>query len=104
MKKMNFKLAFLAIGTIMFFACGSDDSSEEIDDNIDETSEVDISVLASKFYNTDALSVTFDDTWVTITSSDLPDHKSMYYPMEDPLYEAYLTMSQTHFPAYHSSH
>lgn len=49
----------------------------------------DISVLASKFYHTDAVSVTFDNTWVTITSTNLPDHKSMYWNESNALYEAY---------------
>ncbi|MEQ9468572.1 MAG: YHYH protein [Ekhidna sp.] len=98
MKKFNLKLAILMFGMIMFMACGGDDAEEEIDDKMEDEleddeneteDEVDISILASKFYNTDALSVTFDDTWVTITSSNLPDHKSMYYPLADPLYEAY---------------
>ncbi|MGL1887907.1 MAG: YHYH protein [Reichenbachiella sp.] len=49
----------------------------------------DISVLASQFYHTDAVTVTYDDEWVTITSKDLPDHKSMYYDESNDLYEAY---------------
>lgn len=49
----------------------------------------DISILASKFYHTDAVTVTYDEDWVTITTKDLPDHKSMYYGANDPLYEAY---------------
>lgn len=62
-----------------------------ITDNDDESqsSAADISVLASKFYHTDAVTFTFDETWVTITSNDLPDHVSVYYPESDPLYENY---------------
>lgn len=59
------------------------------DDTEPEPTSVDISVMASKFYHSDAVSVSFDDTWVTITSSDLPDHKSMYYSADNPLYEDY---------------
>jgi hypothetical protein len=36
-----------------------------------------------------ATSITFDGTWVTIKSSDLPDHKSAYYQTTNPLYEAF---------------
>lgn len=50
---------------------------------------VDISILADKFYHTSAVTFTFDDTWVTITSKDLPDHFSMYYDEDNDLYEAY---------------
>lgn len=49
----------------------------------------DISVLADKFYHTSAVTFTFDETTVTITSKDLPDHKSMYYNSDDALYEDY---------------
>jgi hypothetical protein len=34
-----------------------------------------------------AASITFDGTFVTIKSSDLPDHKSAYYPAANPLHE-----------------
>jgi hypothetical protein len=36
-----------------------------------------------------ATSITFDGTFVTIKCSALPDHKSAYYPIANPLYEAY---------------
>lgn len=66
-------------------------ATAKITDNDEEgqSSAPDISVLASKFYHTDALTFTFDDTWVTITSMDLPDHKSMYYAESNDLYEDY---------------
>lgn len=34
-----------------------------------------------------ATSITFDGTWVTIKYNALPDHKSIYYPATNPLYE-----------------
>ncbi len=34
-----------------------------------------------------ATSITFDGTWVTIKSNGMPDHKSVYYPTSNPLYE-----------------
>ena len=34
-----------------------------------------------------ATSITFDGTWVTIKYNALPDHKSIYYPTTNPLYE-----------------
>jgi len=39
----------------------------------------------SKIYG--ATSITFDGTWVTIKCNALPDHKSIYYPTTNPLYE-----------------
>ena len=34
-----------------------------------------------------ATSITFDGTWVTIKYNALPDHKSAYYPVANPLHE-----------------
>ena len=34
-----------------------------------------------------ATSITYDGTWVTIKCNALPDHKSIYYPTTNPLYE-----------------
>lgn len=36
-----------------------------------------------------ATSITFDGSWVTIKCNALPDHKSVYYPTTNPLYEAF---------------
>lgn len=36
-----------------------------------------------------ATSITFDGTWVTIKCNALPDHKSIYYPTTNPLYETF---------------
>ncbi|PIB37623.1 hypothetical protein BFP72_18215 [Reichenbachiella sp. 5M10] len=66
-----------------------EEEEEEVTDPNGEQDEIDISTLASKFYHTDAVTVTYDDTWVTITTKDLPDHESMYYSANDPLYASY---------------
>ena len=36
-----------------------------------------------------ASSITSDGTWITIKSNGLPDHKSVYYPTSNSLYENY---------------
>lgn len=77
-----------SIIAIMFVRCSEDDSTDT-DQDEEESSTTDISVLASKFYHSDAVTFTFDDEYVTITSKDLPDHKSMYYEESNVLYEAY---------------
>lgn len=59
------------------------------DDSSTGTASNDISVVASKFYHSDVVSVTFDDEWLTISSTNEPDHKSMYYDTSNPLYETY---------------
>lgn len=98
-------LLLFAVATVMFVGCDSDEDSDlddmkdqmenkdddEVDDDADDEAEyqADISVLKDLFYHTDAVTFTFDDEWVTITSKDLPDHKSMYYDEDEDLYEAY---------------
>lgn len=67
--------------------CGGDDS----DDNGAETTEVgeaDISVIVDKFYHT-STTVSVGEEFITITSTNLPDNKSMYWPTSNSLYEAY---------------
>ncbi len=78
-----------AAWAIMLVASGCSDSVDPETPDTPEDDKVDISTLASKFYNTSAVSVSVDEEWVTITSKDLPDHVSMYYPTNNPLYEAY---------------
>lgn len=80
------KLVLIGILYALFSAsCSQNETMDpEIEDN-----EVDISTVASKFYNNTAVTVTFDESWVTITSKDLPDHKSMYYSQNSSLYEPY---------------
>ncbi|MEQ9286703.1 MAG: YHYH protein [Cyclobacteriaceae bacterium] len=88
MTKITIKLkVFLgALGLAFATSCGGDDP---VDMETDDELSVDISSVASKFYNSAAVTVTVSDEWVTITSKDLPDHKSMYYSQNDPLYEPY---------------
>ncbi|MDZ4809254.1 MAG: YHYH protein [Bacteroidota bacterium] len=44
-----------------------------------------VPAVYNKIYG--ATSITFDGTWVTIKYNALPDHKSVYYPVANPLYE-----------------
>jgi len=46
-----------------------------------------IPTVYTKIYG--ATSITYDGTYITIKSSDLPDHKSCYYQTTNPLYEAF---------------
>jgi len=96
---MNYliKSLFLILALVAF-SCDSEDSMEVKDDNQqtedpnnDNSSSdiIDISVLAAKFYNDDALTVSVGTDYITITSHNEPDHKSMYYSQGSSLYEAY---------------
>ena len=49
----------------------------------------DIAVIACKYYYDDALTVVVGETTITITSTSEPDHKSMYYESNNPLFEEY---------------
>jgi hypothetical protein len=53
--------------------------------------------IYTKIYG--ATSITFDGTWVTIKTNDQPDHKSVYWPTSNPLYEAFSgpTFNNTNF-------
>lgn len=46
-----------------------------------------------------ATSITFDGTYVTIKTNDQPDHKSIYWPTSNPLYENFTgpTYNNTNF-------
>ena len=58
-------------------------------DCITSTAANDIAVIACQYYNDDALTVVVGETTITITSTNEPDHKSMYYDTSNPLFEAY---------------
>lgn len=51
------------------------------------TSSPTLPAVYNKIYG--ATSITFDGTWVTIKCNALPDHKSAYYPVGNPLHEAF---------------
>jgi len=82
---------------IMIFlaACGSNE--EPGTDNNQQVGEIDVSVVAAKFYNADHVKVTVGETTITITSTNQPDHKSMYYPTSHALYEDYQDTSNPDF-------
>ncbi|MGL1887908.1 MAG: YHYH protein [Reichenbachiella sp.] len=83
------------LSLVMVFVFGFACQEENVDDGVEDQEEntndgmVDISILADKFYNSDAVTVSYDDQWVTITSKDLPDHESMYWETSSELYESY---------------
>lgn len=99
--KMKYQLKSLFTPIcICFFAfalaCSEDSTTtDEITDVVEEdtttntiTADNDMSVLVSKLYSDD-LTVVVSDEFITITTKGLPDHVSMYYGTNSPLYEAY---------------
>ena len=82
----------LSLSFLIFTACGDDDDDDNNDDNDDDNTSsgmVDISVVASSFYHSEAVTVTVTEDNVIIESSNQPDHKSAYYPENHPLFEDY---------------
>ncbi|WP_136481892.1 YHYH protein [Cognatitamlana onchidii] len=86
---------FLLIGFI-FIACSNGDDAinleqeqeQELEQEEIATQTYDITNILSKFKGT-GLSYEIAGNVVIFTTSDLPDHKSPYWPTSNPLYEAY---------------
>lgn len=82
-KQTTWSIMMLFVSVCMM-GCGGDSN----DNTPTPTGEVDVSILASKFYTT-ATNVIIGEDIITITSTNEPDHKSMYYPLDNSLYEVY---------------
>lgn len=75
--------------SLIMFSCGKDDDSSS--DKAEEETEQgvnDISVLKAKFYHSNT-NVSVTDDYLVITTTDVPDHKSMYFDANHAQYEAY---------------
>lgn len=84
MKKTQNHLLFIAILTLVVNSCSSDSDSNS-DSNPDSPSSSTIPDVYKKIYG--ATSITSDGTYITIKTTGQPDHKSVYYPTTNPLYE-----------------
>lgn len=73
----------MLMASLFMASCDSGEDEKEKDTD----GQVDISVIANKFYNSATVSI--GDEFITITSTNEPDHKSMYWPENNALYEAY---------------
>jgi len=74
-------LCFLTFIAILSFAC----HKNEDDSGGTNNSGTAVPDIYKKIYG--ATSITSDGTWITIKSNGLPDHKSVYYPTSNSLYE-----------------
>lgn len=91
MKNQLIKAIIVLFGiSAVFYACSSDESTtqEQAGEN-PEVTNYDITPILSKFDNIDAINYTINGNTVTITTTNLPNHKSPYWPTNHPLYEAY---------------
>ena len=86
---MKTKLVIILSGVlaIAFWGCKKDSSTT--------TASVAVPAIYQRIYG--ATSVTSDGTYITVKTTDLPDHKSVYWPTTNALYQAF---SGTTFAGY----
>ena len=77
---MKVKLFLLVFFSSLIISCSK---SNETNTSVNST----VPDIYKKIYG--ATSITSDGTYITIKTKNLPDHKSSYYPINNPLYEAY---------------
>ncbi len=68
-----------------------DDGSCEYDNTTGTgtTEDNDMAILIDKFYNDNAMTISYDDDHIYITTNDIPDHNSMYFETSNGQYEDY---------------
>ncbi len=86
--KMNIKKTILVVSLGIFIACSSNDSGAD-DEEFDSVTSYDITTILSKFDGIEAVSYEVNGNTVTINTTDLPNHTSPYWPINNPLYEDY---------------
>jgi hypothetical protein len=86
---------FTYMTMVLLAACGSDEEPDASDDL--QGGDIDVSVVATKFYHIDNVNVSIGESTITITSTNQPDHKSAYYATSNALYEAYEDTSNPDF-------
>ena len=94
------KKYFLLLLLFSQTSCTNTEPSISNDDSSIEVNSInsnDISVLANKYYNENAVSVVVNNDNLVISSKNLPDHKSAYYAKNHPLYESYEEPNNTSF-------
>lgn len=79
-------LSLLVVVSLSWMACSSSSSNDEPDNPA--ATNYDITPILSKFSGT-GLNVAVNGNTVTITTENLPNHKSPYWPTNNALYQAY---------------
>lgn len=80
-----FSLAIPLFSLLLLTSCSEDNSSTGTVTPPPATTTV--PAIYNKIYG--ATSITSDGTYITIKTTGLPDHKSVYYPTSNALYEAF---------------
>lgn len=86
MKRLKLPLRFMLLSVLIIASCSKNDDTEPIE-KVMETN-YDITPILSKFEGT-GLSYAVNGNTVMFTTQDLPNHKSPYWPVGNPLHEAY---------------
>jgi hypothetical protein len=81
---MHFAKTLSILSIVILLASCSKSSSTT---TTDTSTSIAVPAVYLKIYG--ATSITNDDTYITIKTKDLPDHKSPYYASTNALYEAY---------------
>jgi hypothetical protein len=92
MKTNNIRMVAVAAAIVLALSCSKNDSTTNTTttnsgSGSGGSGSTTLPAVYSKIYG--ATSITTDGTWVTIKSTGLPDHKSVYYATTNPLYEAF---------------
>lgn len=80
-----FSLAIPFLSLILFSSCSGDDTPS--DPVVTPPTTTTVPAVYNKIYG--ATSITSDGTYITIKTTGQPDHKSVYYPTANALYEAF---------------
>ena len=78
--KTNRTQFLVGVFTLSFFGCTKENSTAPVTNTVP--------AVYGKIYGTTA-TITSDGTYLTIKTNGMPDHKSTYYPTNNPLYEAH---------------
>ena len=87
MTKRNVTTFSLCAFSIVFIAACSKSADVQTTTPTPTPTPVAVPAVYLKIYGT--TSITSDGTYITIKTSDQPDHKSAYWPTTNPLYEAF---------------
>lgn len=81
---------YLIAALCMLGACGEDEVIGTKGTGTGSgTADNDMTVLIDKFYNNNAMTISYDDENIYINTNDIPDHKSMYFETSHNQYEDY---------------
>jgi len=86
----NLILPYLLMTSLFFMNCSSDDNNTiNNQDSLSDNTTYDITPILSKFDNIEGLSYAITGAIVQFITDGLPNHKSPYWGVGHPMYEAY---------------